>query len=191
MSCYTMKFDPTYEGFSEQKNKNQQEARYTAICSYLLLISKKWKVSEKQSFWCQSDHKVIVQFCINSVYPVPASTARSEQKKKSEKLLKKSKSSKTPPRGRYQDFLVRAKNNNNNNNNININCVQAISFRYRNKKGHIQKRTCCDIPIYRYTDIPETDTFSLRPAYCRHKSVSSIGLKGWPRFRARHSTHLV
>jgi hypothetical protein len=55
-------------------------------------------VSENQSFWYQSDHKVIVQFCINSVYPVSASTAKSEQKKKSEKLLKKSKSSKTPPR---------------------------------------------------------------------------------------------
>ena len=30
-----------------------------------------------------------------------------------------------------------------------------------------------------------------RPAYFRHKSVSSIGLKRWPRSRAHLSTHLV
>ena len=42
---------------------------------------------ETRSFWYQSDHKDVVEFCINSVYPVSVSTARSEQKKNSEKIF--------------------------------------------------------------------------------------------------------
>ena len=66
-------------------------------------------MSEIQNFWYQSEHKDVVEFCINSVYPVSVSTACSEQKKNSEKIVEKRQSSKTPPRGRYQDFLVRAR----------------------------------------------------------------------------------
>ena len=48
--------------------------------------------------WYQSDQNDIVQFYINSVYPVSASTAQTDQKKKFWILQK------TPPEGATQIF---------------------------------------------------------------------------------------